>query len=224
MENWQVPEHMQSLKGLSVKNFGYDTRSLIDYRFNAHGFRGDEFDLTGKKLITIGNSISFGIGLDESQMFSTQLSSKLNLKLHNLSLGCYFHENHDHLANLKILSEIDSDDIFIIQLNNLDRRRITSNTVVDNNSKNFCISKLIDYFEQTLELLKHKTKIFLYWDTIEYDIPKTISDHFLIHNQFHLDRSIDANPTTFGIKSHNAVFKTIYSRLSSHKVADKLIS
>jgi len=224
METWTLPPHMKSLRGQTVKNFGYDNQNFINYSFNSQGFRSDEFDLSQRKLIVFGGSTSFGMGVDQSLTFATQLASTLDLSLHNLSFGCYLHENHDYLENLKIMARLDCDDVFLIQINNADRRRISQDTVIRNNSEDFCVSRVVDFFEQANDILKYKTKIFLYWDDKNHNIPKTITKQFLLHNHFHLDHSIPARPGSFGPKSHNFIFKTIHSRLSSHRVALRLIS
>jgi len=215
---------MKSLAGKTVSNFGIDNRNIINYSFNKHGFRCDEFDSTTKKLVVVGGSISFGIGLDQSLTYAYKLAAQLNLHLCNMSFGCYRYENHDNLNNLKIMANSNCNDIFIIQVNNANRRRIDDQTVTIFNEKDFCISRLIDYVDQVNRILASKNKIFLYWDNENLDLPEALSKQFLVYNRFHVDHSIDTQSNTFGPKSHHAIFKVIYNRLSSQSVALKLIS
>ena len=137
MEDWFVPAHMKQLANKSTQFFGYDQQGHINYEFNNLGFRTD--NAVGHSTINlIGNSISFGIGLHYHQTFGSILSTNLNRKLNNLSFGCYFHENHDHITNIKKLANQDSDDIYIIQINNLDRQRIDPTLVISGNDQSFC--------------------------------------------------------------------------------------
>lgn len=215
---------MKLLSNQTVTQFGYDNQGIINYSFNSEGFRSTEFDLNSNKLVVIGNSISFGIGVDESETFAKMLSMSMKKNLHNMSFGCYFHENHDHLANLKNISDSQGDDIFLVQINNLGRRRISKTEVVQENSKSYCVKKFIDYFDTVEQLLKNKSRIYLYWDNIDYDLPESITRQFTIHNQFHIDQSLKTNSTTFGKKTHQVIYKVLYSLLNSQRVADKLIS
>jgi hypothetical protein len=167
------------------------------------GFRSPEIT-DHATLFVVGNSISFGIGLSESDTFVNQTARKLDMPFANLSFGCYFYENHDHLLNLKNLSQRKTDDIIVIQINNLDRRR-QGEIVLQGNDSKFCRDRFLDYFDQVNVLLEHKSKIFLYWDNIDHDLPKSVISQLLVYNKGHLDRSLPKNHNTFGIKSHNFI-------------------
>ena len=199
--NWFISPEMAG-SALSVTNkFGYDQQGVINYKFNKVGFRSPEFT-EKRSLITIGNSISFGVGLDEKNAYGYKTAQQLNLEYINLSIGCYPHTNHQYLQNIANMLERDTDDVFVIQINNLAR-----------DNKN-CVDKFLNYFDQVTELLKHKQKLFVYWDDIQHDLPKSVSDQILIYNKFHLDNSIAGQPQTFGVKSHNAIFQILCSKLT----------
>jgi len=134
MERWIVPNHMKQLADKSTRFFGYDQQGTIEYNFNKLGFRTGNTN-GNLDINLIGNSISFGIGLEYNQTFGSILANNLDRKLNNFSFGCYHHENHDHLTNIETLSNQDRDDIFVIQINNLDRKRLDSNLVVAGNSQ-----------------------------------------------------------------------------------------
>ena len=217
MERWIVPNHMKQLADKSTRFFGYDQQGTIEYNFNKLGFRTG--DTQGNLAINlIGNSISFGVGLEYNQTFGSILANNLGRKLNNFSFGCYLHENHDHLANIETLLKQDSDDIFIIQINNLDRKRLDSNLVVVGNNQEFCKKRFLDYFDQVTSLLKNKTTIFIYWDNIEYDLPKSITDQILIFNKFHIDSSLDTRKDTFGPKTNQIISKIITASIKADSI------
>jgi hypothetical protein len=213
MEEWFVPEHMKKLAKKSTQFFGIDQQGIITYNFNDLGFRtGDNIKLSSVNLF--GNSISFGIGVDYYQTFGSMVADRLDRRLNNFSFGCYLHENHDHLENLQKIANRCHDDIFIVQINNLDRQRINSNLVLTGNDREFCKKQFLDYFDQVSNILKHTRKIFLYWDSAEYDLPKSVTDQILIYNKFHVDNSLSNNMDTFGTKSHLYISKIIVNELN----------
>ena len=120
------------------------------------------------------------------------------------------HENHDHLDNIKLLLETGNDsDIYVVQINNLDRQRINNHIVLIENNQAVCKTRFLDYFDQVTELLKYKNRLFLYWDNKSYNLPDSITDQFTIFNKFCLDTSLPGYPETFGYKSHSAIAKVL---------------
>jgi hypothetical protein len=200
---------MKSLANSTVKCFGYDQTNTVTYCFNELGFR-NKYN-TGTSINIVGNSIAFGIGLDEHQTFGFLLSQKLGLPCNNFGFGCYYHENHDHLANLKILSQRSTDDIFIVQINNLDRYRNKNNVVTTDNCSEFSRKRFLDYFDQVLDLTADRRTMLLYWDDQSYNLPKSVIDKISIVNKFHLDYSIASNQVTFGPRSHRAIAEILAS-------------
>ena len=211
MAEWTTPPHQHQLKNQSTLKFGYDDTGLVEYKFNSLGFRSPEISDV-PTLFSVGNSISFGIGIDERQTFTYLVSQQMHRPYANLSFGCYWHENHDHLTNLTRLSKRDNDDIFLIQVNNLDRRR-NGDTVTDGNDAEFCTQRFLDYFEKVSVLFKHKTHVFLYWDEIDHVLPKSVTKQILIYNKGHLDQSIPDMSGTFGTRSHNFISKVLVQAL-----------
>jgi hypothetical protein len=200
---------MKKLAGTTVQNFGYDQTNSVRYQFNQLGFRNSYHP--GTSVNVIGNSIAFGIGLQEQQTFGYLLAQKIGLPCNNFSFGCYLHENHDHLDNLEILSQKNTDDIFVVQINNLDRFRVDSNTVTCAPTNEFGRKRFLDYFDQLLSIIHGRRTMLLYWDNQDYDLPKSVTDQILIFNKFHLDNSISSNKNTFGLRSHNAIAKVLTS-------------
>jgi len=215
VEKWLVPAHMKLCAGQSTKYFGYDQQGTITYKFDSDGFRDNSTQGTNTVNL-IGNSISFGIGLDSSLIFGSMLASNLKRKLNNFSYGCYLHENHDYLTNIKLLIERSSNDaLFVVQINNIDRYRVDKNLVITDNNDEFCRKRFLNYFDQLTALLKNKNCIFLYWDNKSYDLPKSVTDQFLIYNKFHLDTSIPDYSDSFGIKSNLAIAKILTAKAES---------
>lgn len=199
---------MKQLANSTVTQFGYDQSDSVTYRFNQLGFRNGLN--AGTSINLFGNSISFGIGLNEEQTFGYLLSQQLGLPYNNFSFGCYTHENHDHLDNIKILVEQKTNDIFIVQINNLDRFR-NGNHVISGLDSDFARTRFLDYFQQLLTLLVDQKFILMYWDDCNYNLPEHIIKQISIFNKFHLDRSIKHNENTFGARSNKAIAKTLAS-------------
>lgn len=58
----------------------------IVYRFNRHGFRGNEFD-SGPHLLTLGCSFTLGIGLPEKDVWPYRVGAALGFNVANLSVA-----------------------------------------------------------------------------------------------------------------------------------------
>ena len=199
---------MKELANSTVNQFGYDDSGTVEYQFNQYGFRNKYNN--GTSINIIGNSISFGIGLPQEQTFGHLLSQKIGLPCNNFSFGCYAHENHDHIVNIKTLVEQNTNDVFIVQINNLDRLRI-GNDVHKNIDPAIARSRFLNYFEQLSALLEKQKAILMYWDDQDYNLPENIIEQISIVNKFHLDQSIEHNSDTFGARSHSAIAKTLAS-------------
>jgi hypothetical protein len=69
---WFVPEHMKRLANSTVTQFGYDNVGAASYCFDSRGFRTQNHN--SRRLNVIGNSLSFGIGLNQQDTFGSQLA------------------------------------------------------------------------------------------------------------------------------------------------------
>lgn len=68
----------------SIKNTISDDRSgFTTYRINSSGFRGEDFD--NISIVTLGCSMTFGVGVHESDTWSDIISKKLNKRVANIS-------------------------------------------------------------------------------------------------------------------------------------------
>jgi hypothetical protein len=59
----------------------------IKYKFNSHGFRADEFDSPGSNILFVGCSHTLGVGLPVESTWAHIVSTSLNLKNYNISVG-----------------------------------------------------------------------------------------------------------------------------------------
>ena len=161
-------------------------------------------------MIIIGNSISFGIGLENNHTFGVSTASKLNLPCYTVSVGAWSHENHDYLPTIHSLANRQLTDVIVLQINNLNRIRVNSTSVIQSDNKNLCQNRFLNYFNSVRSLLKNKHLVMLYWDDQDYQLPTSVTDQILIHNKFHLDSSLSDN-LSFGIQSHRAISKILLS-------------
>ena len=215
------PDHQFELRNNSVDVFGYDRTGRVQYSFNRHGFRGH--DLSDRpSIIVIGNSISFGIGLPQEQTFAHMLAQHMQMPCFNASFGCWFHENHDHLHNLSVLCQRNQEDIFVIQINNLDRRR-DGQKVLDGNGRDFCQQKFMQFWHQAQEILASRTRVWLYWDDIDHQLPQDVTAEFCIYNRGHLDSSLLDSPFTFGAKTHKLIFLALKSHFDQKRKLAKAV-
>lgn len=201
---------MKSLAGQTVKCYGYDTTGLINYSFDSEGFRKSELDDASKPgLVVIGNSLSFGVGIPVEHTYGYMLAQYTDRRLYNRAVGCVLHENHDYLATIKSLTQQDPTSTFVIQINNLSRCRTGDVvSIVDDRKK--CVDRFIDFFNQSEELLNGFNHKYIYWDDIQYDLPKLIQEKITINNKFHLDQSLPDRNITFGPKSHATIAKVLH--------------
>ena len=214
MDNFFGPKHQRLVTNTTTRCFEIDQTNTVEYRFNQLGFRGD--DLTDESsVIAIGNTITFGIGVDEDLTYPSIVAKDLGLKCGNFSFVCYGHENKEHLPNIQLLANRPTRDIFLVQVNNICRRRISESklefTCLDQKDN---LARLDKFLNDVEMILKNKCVIFMHWDdTDNTHLPRRITDKFLIYNKFHLDYSLPNNIKTFGVKSHRAIAKVILSKL-----------
>jgi len=76
---------------------GWNQPGTINYRFNSHGFRADEFD-NGPYMMALGCSYTVGIGLPDKVTWARQTATALGLKCANLAWGGYSADSCYRLA------------------------------------------------------------------------------------------------------------------------------
>jgi len=204
-----APDHMYCLRNQTVTKFGYDTETGTNYHFNSLGYRSDiEFDHSDPPIIILGNTISFGLGLEIKQSFAGIVADTLNCKVYNFSWGCYGYTNTDQLQLLEQILSVITPRRVIFQINNLNRFRV-EDQVNFNNSKDVVISEFNRFNSGIQQVLKSTPHDFLHWDDNSYpvDLPEC-----LILNQYHADSSLESNKNTFGAKSHKLIAYSILKK------------
>lgn len=69
-----------------LERAGWYPYSDIDYQFNYHGFRTDEFD-SSPRILTLGCSYTQGVGLHRHQIWTEVLVAQLGIPAWNLGVG-----------------------------------------------------------------------------------------------------------------------------------------
>ena len=69
-----------------LEQAGWYPHTDIEYRFNYHGFRTDEFDQS-QRILTLGCSYTQGVGLHRNQIWSEILAVQLQKQVWNLGVG-----------------------------------------------------------------------------------------------------------------------------------------
>ena len=90
VEWYQTDSHQLYQKNLKenyklLNEFGWIDKD-IGYKFNSHGFRGEEFD-SAPGVLFLGCSHTFGIGLPIESTWSHLISNALGLRNYNLGIG-----------------------------------------------------------------------------------------------------------------------------------------
>jgi hypothetical protein len=207
-----APIHMYAKRSTQVLNFEYDTTNQITYKFNSLGYRSQEFD-HDNFILLLGNSITFGMGLDVENTFGYLLEQRLNIPIYNCAWGAYGHTNHEQLEFCRQVIDVSKPQLIVWQINNLNRHRIDGN-ICFQNSNELVIEKYYDFINGAKLLLKDIPHVFVHWDNENYNIDLS---YCLIYNKYHFDSTNIKSMPTFGIRSHKLIaeklFQTINERL-----------
>jgi hypothetical protein len=206
------PDHMWQLKSTIVDKFGYDQSGTNRYRFNAQGYRSDiDFDFDSPCLVTIGPSISFGIGIPIEKTFSFQLAQSLRLANYNFSVGCYRHTSMDYVGLLTQLATKPNIKAMVINWNNLSRVR-TDNSVQDDHNVEACISRLanlLNFADKTVCV----PCLHILFDPDRINLPRDLQRRLLIYNQGVVDHSPSCgDQPAFGVKTNAFIYKALLSK------------
>lgn len=207
----EAPSHMYELRNQTVNKFGYDQITGTSYKFNSLGYRSDiEFTPVDNAVILLGNTITFGLGVELDKTFAGQLCASLSVPVYNFSWGCYSHTNHEQLELLQNILAISKPKCVIFQINNLNRSRSRSGIVNFNNDTDFIKSEYVRFYQSATTILADTPHIFLHWDHEYYGFE--FSD-CLVYNKYHVDQSVPDNNSTFGPKSHKLIALKLLQQL-----------
>ena len=149
----QAPLQMYALRNQTVFEFADDTHTGSRYTFNSLGYRSDiEFDTQDNVVAILGNTLTFGLGLDVEQTFAGILSQRLSSPVYNFAWGRYGHENNDQLELLKSILALIRPRLVIFQINNLNRHRIGDQVSFDNTPE-LIIHKFQEFYSELKTVL-----------------------------------------------------------------------
>lgn len=206
-----APDCMYNFRNQTIRNFGYDNETQLDYQFNRLGYRSrTEFAEHGSPIIILGNTISFGLGLEIEQSFAGIIADKLNWPVYNFAWGCYRHTNADQINLLKQILSTLQPRLVVFQINNLDRIRQNDRVEIDN-SDDVVVDEFEKFRNDVAQTLKSIPHVLLYWDEKQYSVNLP---QCLIHNKYHVDSSLQSNKKTFGARSHRLIAYSILKEIT----------
>lgn len=101
--------------GSALLNYGYDSSGLVEYKFNSSGFRSYNEYTSVPELVFAGGSISFGIGIAETDTYKHKVATFLNKTYWDLSYASEHYDNESIYNTLLELSTIDKTGCIVIQ-------------------------------------------------------------------------------------------------------------
>ena len=194
---------MYRYRGTTSIGFERDQVSNSTYTFNSLGYRSNiEFSTDNNAIVILGNTISFGLGINIDETFAGILSNTLSDPVYNFSWGCYGHTNHEQLNLLQNILKVTTPRKVIFQINNLNRKRLPDGNIDRANTAEFIKLAYTTFYHQAIDLLTNTPYVFLHWDNefhgFEYP-------NCLVYNKYHVDKSILNIDTSFGPKSHKLI-------------------
>jgi hypothetical protein len=125
-EEFEISSHKYQLDGRKNKTFntsGSDNTGLCTYTYNELGFRGDSINKEGFKIMSIGCSLTEGVGVNDDKTWPHQFT-KLIPNGVNLNFGCGGRSN-DYISRC-LLSYYDliKPDLVLIMYTSPQRREI----------------------------------------------------------------------------------------------------
>ena len=209
-----APIHMLAHKNMTIKNFGYDTETKTDYCFNSLGYRSNfEFEPYKSPIYILGNTLSFGLGVDFESTYGCLLSKALERPVYNFSWGCYGHTNLEQIVFLEKLLEIDTPYFVIFQINNLNRHRDSMGKINLKNERQLIMSLYEQFILKSQNVLGKQKHLFLYWDDENHNV--ILPKNCIIKNTYFVDSGLKSRKT-LGYKSHKLIFLKILDYLKKN--------
>lgn len=124
-QNYELFEPHQQLVGVPRKNISV-TLNGIHYTHNSSGFRGSELaDVkTKKRIVCIGGSTTYGIGVSDNETWTYYLDSLLSPEYEALNLGIPGHTTAEHKKLLTAAIEKYKPDIVLLHCGLNDMRNM----------------------------------------------------------------------------------------------------
>jgi hypothetical protein len=210
-----APSHMYQHRNQTIKNFGYDDETDVDYGFNGLGYRSrHEFDDIANAIVVLGGSVAFGLGLDIDDTFAEIVANKTGIPVYNFAWGCYAHTNTEQIELLETILDTAMPRSVIFQLNNLNRKRVGA-TVEFNNTQETIEKEYNDFYQRAMPIFQRVDHDIIHWDNEEHkvDLPQC-----LIYNKYHVDCSLQHNPETFGKVTHKLIANKILQKINDQRL------
>lgn len=208
-----APPHQFKFAGQSCRAFGLDLRQSVTYNFNSLGWRSHhEYTDPSNKIIAIGNSMVFGMAVQETERWSGLLESDLGQPVWNFGIGHLVHSNMQYLRIMNSILCLGRPRHIILQVNNLDRVEFGDTWDYAENlglGEAYVMQQFNDFWKLWNEMIKDVPCTYLYWDNHRHDLPAEFTDRLTIYNMPRLDRAHPDLELTFGPKSHRLMYTAI---------------
>jgi hypothetical protein len=168
-------------------------RGILKYNFNKQGFINNlDYNVSEKNAVAFfGSAITSAIGIPWDRSFA-YMSCENKYKAYNFGQGCIFVDNTEIYNTIKRVKEIKDFKPFayVVQFTDLGRvfnpKRQAGSLEYD---ETINLSKFLDIFKRTEELLKDDNWVFFGADYVNYKLPKYIVKHekCLIWNPLRID-------------------------------------
>ena len=125
-EGFEIASYKYSLKGRinqTYKTCGSDNNGLCTYGYNELGFRGDSIHKKGFKVMSIGCSLTEGVGVNDNETWPSQFSKLLQDGV-DLNLGISGRSNDYICRSLMTFYELLKPDLVLIMYTSPIRREI----------------------------------------------------------------------------------------------------
>lgn len=125
-ETFEISSYKYHLDGRRNKSFstsGSDNTGLCTYTYNELGFRGDSINKTGFKIMSIGCSLTEGVGVNDDETWPYQFTQLIPDSV-NLNFGCGGRSNDYILRCLVTYYDLINPDLVLIMYTSPQRREI----------------------------------------------------------------------------------------------------
>jgi hypothetical protein len=149
-ETFEISSYKYQLDGRKNKTFntsGSDNTGLCTYTYNELGFRGDSINKEGFKVMSIGCSLTEGVGVNDDKTWPHQFT-KLIPNGVNLNFGCGGRSNDYICRCLLSYYDLIKPDLVLIMYTSPQRREIYTE---DGGVEPFIPSLTWGYLEETKE-------------------------------------------------------------------------
>ena len=197
-------------KSNTIKNYGYDSVTDVDYTFNSLGYRSSvQFDAPNP-IVVLGNTMSFGLGLPYEQTYAGIVEQQTKTPVYNLSWGCYAHTINEQLELLQDVYNCIEPSLVIFQINNLNRYRLNKTEVSFNNSRDIIHAEYNRFIYNLHKTIANKNIVLMHWDNENHGIQ---IPNLLIDNKYSIDFVPDITPAVIGMKSHKLIALKILQKI-----------